>query len=99
MNKIIFDENNEFSKNLDELVRTIGRTMAEEEDRRLRASIIGSKILDFKIEPIPNRKTLYKLYIKTDAQNVPQLKYENRQIMESEVEYYVPSEFVLKVKI
>ena len=51
----------------DELARKGMRAMIEAEDRMVRESIIGSKILDIKFEPIKNRKTMMLLTIKTDA--------------------------------
>jgi len=39
-------------------------------ENRIKESLIGSKILDFKMERFKNRKTLYLLTLKTDAKRV-----------------------------
>ena len=43
---------------------------ATENERRILAGLIGSRILGFDLEPIKNRKTLYELTITTDAEDV-----------------------------
>lgn len=52
------------------LLGEIGEKTALENDRRIISSLIGSKITNFTIEPIPNRKTLYKMTIETDCDTV-----------------------------
>lgn len=55
-------------------------------DEQIRKSLIGSKILDIKIEPIKRRKHMYILTITTDAKPVvdkynPKFKYMTNKIV------------------
>ena len=42
----------------------------QEVDARILASLIGSRIIDFRLECIPKRKSMYWLTIETDAKPV-----------------------------
>lgn len=79
------------------------RKIAQLEDNRLMDALIGSRILDFRLEKIPNRKTLYYLHIKTNAPIVPLIEplVEDKtlKLVESKNAYQDPSEIKLKVKL
>jgi len=55
---------------IEKLTQQLAKAHASELDRKLKASIIGSTIKDFKIEKIKDRKTMYKMTILTDAKPV-----------------------------
>lgn len=52
---------------INKAIKTAYEKQAKHIDRLLMESIINSKILQFQITKIPNRKTLYWLTIKTNA--------------------------------
>ena len=58
------------SNPITELTNQIMEAAAIENERRILAGLIGSRILGFELEPIKNRKTMYELTITTDAENV-----------------------------
>jgi len=90
-------------KTRDEYIYSIMRKIAQLEDNRLTNAIIGSKILGFRLEKIPNWKTLYYLYLKTDAPIVPLIEPlvegKTLKLIESKRAYQDPSEIKLKVKL
>ena len=53
-----------------DITNQIMRAAATENERRILAGLIGSRILEFELKPIKNRKTLYDLTIITDAEDV-----------------------------
>ena len=53
-----------------DLTNQIMIAAAIENERRILAELIGSRILEFELKPIKNRKTLYDLIIITDAKEV-----------------------------
>ncbi len=93
----------ETHREFQELNREAFKQIVALEDKRLLGALIGSKILDFKLTKIPNRKTTYELYIRTDAPPVPCLDFNfdnNRlEIVESPKAFSIPSEIRLRVKL
>lgn len=85
------------------MTREAFRQIVALEDQRLLGALIGSKILEFKLTKIPNRKTMYELYIRTDAPPVPWLdfNFDNNkfEIVESPKMFSMPSEIKLRVKL
>ena len=59
-------------------IEETGKQITQKMDEEILERIIGSKILDFRIEPIPNESGFYSLHIKTDA---PPLTYKNELIL------------------
>ena len=61
--------------------RELMMQMAKLEEKRIKDAIVGSKITDIEYNPIKNRKTMYELVIRTDAEKVPRLQFEQGHIL------------------
>ena len=59
--------------------------MAEVEEERIKKALIGSKITNIELNPIKNRKTMYELVIKTDAERVPRLEMGQGHLLHNKV--------------
>lgn len=93
------------SNNPYEWSREVGMQMAKLEEERIKNALVGSKITDIEYNPIPNRKTMYELVIKTDAPRVARLQFgsgymlENRAlIQESDRHFFDLSEIRVRTK-
>lgn len=88
---------------IDGFTESVGRTAARLENDALMDALIGSKILEFSLEKIANRKRMYWLYIRTDAPPIPciDVEIENTALkfVPSTNTFRIPSEIKLKVKI
>lgn len=86
------------------LIEDISMKMAKHDEDNILRSIIGSKILDFKLEKDERTKHMWNLTIITDAGNVPITRFHKVVdgaflANDSEDAFYVPSMIKLRVRL
>ena len=86
------------------LMQDISSKIFKHNEDQLLKSIIGSKIIDFKIKHDPKTKHMYNLTIITDANNIPATEFhkftETSFLMKpSDKMIYIPSMIKLRVRL
>lgn len=83
-------ELNEVRKKLDGIVKETMTKAYKALDERILASLVGSHILDIRVTPIPHRKRMVLVTIKTDAKPV---------IGSQKNSFVCPEEIILRVRV